>query len=249
MNRKQGYLDNFFGSDGKTVILPIDHGTAIPVPGLNDVGGLIEAVKPHVDGFVVNLGVANAFASALDGCGVCLRTDVYKPTFGDNEDLGSFPVYSMNDALECGAHGVMNMLYTHHPREADIYRDCASLISQGMEVEIPVIVEALPFGIGRPDDYTPENIGFCVRVAAELGADVVKTAYPGDKAAFAEIVQSCFVPVIVLGGATSDDPGSVLSMVEDAIEAGAAGVAIGRNVWGAADPVAMARSLAEIVHG
>ena len=58
--------DKFF-KDGKTVILPIDHGTVIPVPELNDTGELIEAVSPFVDGFVVNFGTARAFSDQLDG--------------------------------------------------------------------------------------------------------------------------------------------------------------------------------------
>jgi DhnA family fructose-bisphosphate aldolase class Ia len=143
----------------------------------------------------------------------------------------------------------MNMLYLHHPNEAAITRECAVLVSQARETGIPVVLEALPFGIGRPDDYTPANIAFAVRQAAELGADVVKTAYPGDQSAFRDIVASCYVPVIVLGGAAGGDDASVLRMVEQALAAGASGVAIGRNVWQRPDPAAMAKAIAGLVHG
>ena len=177
MDRDQN-LSRFLQSDGRTVILPIDHGTAIPVTGMEDPIGLIEALNPVVDGYVVNLGVALAAGGALEGKGVCLRTDCYKPRYGDNLDEGSYRLYGAEEALTVGAHAVMNMLYTHHSNEAGIFREAAELISESLDADIPVILEALPFGIGRPADYTLENIGYTVRAAAELGADIVKTAYP-----------------------------------------------------------------------
>jgi DhnA family fructose-bisphosphate aldolase class Ia len=70
-------------------------------------------------------------------------------------------------------------------------------------------------------------------------------AKPGD---FRRVTESCFVPVIVLGGASMNDDASLLKMVEDAMDAGAAGIAIGRNVWQHKSPAAIARSLAAIVH-
>jgi DhnA family fructose-bisphosphate aldolase class Ia len=140
------------------------------------------------------------------------------------------------------------MLYVHHPEEDRIFAEAGALISECHEHGVPVILESLPFGIGRPTDYTAENIGLAVRAAAELGADMVKTAYPGNRDAFAEIVTSCFVPVIVLGGAPRTDERTFLQDVRDAMEAGAAGVAIGRNVWAHPQPAKMAQTLHEIVH-
>lgn len=249
MSEEKKMVEAFFQADGNTVILPIDHGTAIPVPGLEKTGELIESIKAEVDGFVVNYGAARAYAKVLGGKGVCLRTDVYKPAFGENTDEGSYQVFGCGDAAAVGAQAVMNMIYAHHPNESGLARECSALVSESSETGIGVILEALPFGLGRTDDYTVENIGFAVRQAWELGADVVKTAYPGDKEGFAEIVAACPVPVIVLGGAAASDEGSILRMVEEAMEAGAKGVAIGRNVWQHQDPVGMASKLKAIVHG
>ena len=248
---KEDHLKSFFRSDGRAMILPIDHGTAIPVPGLEDPRALIGALNESVDGFVVNMGVANAFADALDGKGLCFRTDVYKPAAAGNPDRGSYAVYTAEDALEVGANAVMNMLYTHHAEEDRIIAECAGLISQSLALEMPVILEALPYGIGRPDDYTLENIRFTVRMAAELGADVVKTAYPTGASAseFRSIIEETFVPVIVLGGAAMGDDAALLDMVRDAMAAGAAGVAIGRNVWQHPNPREIAQRISEIVHG
>lgn len=247
---KSKRLSAFLQRDQRTVIVPIDHGTAIPVPGLENTGALIEALAPHADGFVVNLGVAQAYRDVLGDKGVCLRTDCYKPAHGTNEDFGAYRLYGADEAEEVGAQAMMNMLYVHHRNEVEIFRECAELIAESLEAEIPVIVETLPFGIGRPDDYTAENIGFAVRAAAELGADIVKTAYPTGATVdqFKAIVDACFVPVIVLGGAAMGDDASLLTMVKNAIDAGAAGIAVGRNVWQHPAPAKITAALHAIVH-
>ncbi len=250
MDREQN-LSRFLQSDGRTVILPIDHGTAIPVPGLEDPIGLIERLNPVVDGYVVNLGLAFAAAEALEGKGVCLRTDCYKPRYGDDHlDEGSYRLYGAEEALAAGAHAMMNMLYTHHPNESGIFRETAELVSESLDADLPVILEALPFGIGRPADYTLENIGYTVRAAAELGSDIVKTAFPTEASAdeFRAIVEACFVPVIVLGGAAMGDDRALLEMVGKAMDAGAVGIAVGRNVWQHPQPDKIAKALHAVVH-
>lgn len=249
MDREKN-LSQFLQDDGKTVILPIDHGLVIPADGLEDARGLIESTKEHVDGYVVNLGLAMHAAEELSGKGICLRTDSYKPVYGDNVDEGSYRLFGADEALEVGAHAMMNMLYPHHPNEAGIYRELAELIGESLETEIPVITEALPFSIGRPDDYTVENISFTVRTAAEMGSDIVKTAFPtnGTVDDFKKIVDACYVPVVVLGGAAMGDDQALLQMVKNSMDAGAVGIAVGRNVFQHANPPKIAAALHAIVH-
>jgi DhnA family fructose-bisphosphate aldolase class Ia len=247
MNRQEN-LDTFF-HDGKTVILPIDHGVAIPVPGLENPFQLIEDLNPYVNGYVLNLGLALRTNDLLTGKGICLRTDVYN-TRTTGPGAGSIPVYGLGEAEMVGATAVMNMIYPFAENEESVTQSCADLIRESMDVDIPVILEALPYGLGLKEKYTVDNISFAVRFAAELGADVVKTPYPtnGTVEDFKRIVGGCFVPVIVLGGAAVNNDLDLLCMVRDAIDAGAAGVAIGRNVWQHPQPAAIARSIAAIVH-
>ena len=247
---KTDNLKAFFQDDGRTVILPIDHGTAIPVPGLERPGELISSLKESVDGFVVNLGVAQACKAELSGKGICLRTDCYKPAYPGNPDTGPERLLTCDDALQTGAQAVMNMCYPNHPQEMKNFRDCSDLVSESLDTETAVILESLPIGIGRPDDYTVENIGFVSRIAAELGADVVKTAFPtnGSVDEFKAIVEATLVPVIVLGGAAMGDDEALLTMVKKAIDAGASGIAVGRNVWQHPNPPAVAKALHAIVH-
>ena len=130
MNRgKNSKLSQFLQKDRKTVIVPLDHGTAIPVTGMESPAALIESLSPHVDGFVVNLGVAMACRDALDDKGVCLRIDCYKPVHGENPDEGCYRLYGPDEVEACGAHAMMNMLYPHHRNEAEIFRECAEAIA------------------------------------------------------------------------------------------------------------------------
>lgn len=247
MTREEN-LDMIF-RDGRTVILPIDHGVAIPVPGLENPFKLIEKVNPYVDCYVMNLGLAIRTADLTQGKGICLRTDVYNTrTLG--KGAGSIAVYGVDTAEMIGAHSVMNMLFPFSENEETITQACADLVQASLDVDIPVILETLPYGLGQKDKYTVENVRFAVRLAAELGADVVKTCYPTNASVeeFKSIVQECYVPVIVLGGSAMGDDASLFKMVENAMKAGAAGIAIGRNVWQHPNPAAVARSLASIVH-
>lgn len=248
MNRQEN-LEAIF-NNGKTVILPIDHGCAIPVPGLENPFQLIDQVNGFVDAYVMNLGVAMRAADSLAGKGIILRTDVYN-TRSTGEGAGSIGVYGVEEAEMVGANAVMNMLYPGSVNEKANFQECADLIRLSLDNDIPVIIESLPFALGAREKYTVENVSFAVRLAAELGADVVKTPYPINATTedFRRIVGQCFVPVIILGGAAMGDDAGLLKMVEDAMDAGAVGIAIGRNVWQHKNPAAIARSLAAIVHG
>lgn len=234
------------------MIIPMDHGTIVPVPGLGNGRALIEALRDTADGFILNLGLAIAAEEELENKGVCLRTDcgnTYIPKEMEHKPSGAYRIWNVETAYNAGATAVMSMCFPGHPNEAEIIRDCASLIEEGISCDLPVMLESLPYGLGRGDAYTPEYIRHAVRLAAELGADVVKTAYPGDKEHFRATVAECYVPVIVLGGASGgSQPEDILKMVEDAMDCGAQGIAIGRNVWQHPNPLKMAKALWSIVH-
>jgi DhnA family fructose-bisphosphate aldolase class Ia len=248
---KETCLESFFQADGKTMIIPMDHGTLVPVPGLGNGVDIIAELRDYADGFILNYGLALAAAQPLEGKGICLRTDCGNSCIakeGEYKLSGAYQIFNVDSALHVGASAVMNMLFPGHVNEAQITANTAALIADAHDVEVAAIIETLPYGLGRGGAYTPENIRFAVRLAAELGSDVVKTAYPGDKDAFRSIVEECYVPVIVLGGAATTDAQGILQMVRDAMDCGAAGIALGRNIWQHPKPKAMAQALYKIVH-
>jgi DhnA family fructose-bisphosphate aldolase class Ia len=99
------------------------------------------------------------------------------------------------------------------------------------------------------DKKDPDLLAYCCRIAAELGADAIKTEYTGDPETMAAVIEECPVPVLTLGGAKGGSEEDVLENARGAIEAGARGLIFGRNVWQADDPAKMSASLREVVHG
>jgi fructose-bisphosphate aldolase/2-amino-3,7-dideoxy-D-threo-hept-6-ulosonate synthase len=103
----------------------------------------------------------------------------------------------------------------------------------------------------RADRKWPSDPGivkYSARVAAELGADIVKGYYTGDSKTFKEVIEYCPVPYVVLSGPAGGDPEIFLRFVQEAIDCGASGVSVGRNVWTYPDPTAMTRAICRLVH-
>jgi len=112
---------------------------------------------------------------------------------------------------------------------------------------IPLLIMIYPRGKGI-DPTSPQAIGHCVRVAEELGADLIKTTYTGDPETFRRITAACSVPVMIAGGEKGGDL-ETLTTIRDAIGAGAAGVCMGRNAFQREDPGRFIGAIARVVHG
>ncbi|CAD7782073.1 3-hydroxy-5-phosphonooxypentane-2,4-dione thiolase [Candidatus Methanoperedenaceae archaeon GB37] len=95
---------------------------------------------------------------------------------------------------------------------------------------------------------THDTIAHCARLGAELGADVVKVSYTGSEETFRKVVEGCPVPVVIAGGPKMNSDREVIEMVKGAIEAGGAGVSIGRNAFQHANPTKIVRAIAQVVH-
>jgi class I fructose-bisphosphate aldolase len=96
--------------------------------------------------------------------------------------------------------------------------------------------------------FVPEEIAWAVRCGVETGVDVIKVGYPGDLAAFAEIVASAPVPVVIAGGPRTETIQDGLMFTAEALEAGAVGAVVGRNIWGADDIEGVAAAYRAVIH-
>ena len=105
---------------------------------------------------------------------------------------------------------------------------------------------AVPHSIKNPHD--PELVAHVARIGAELGSDIIKTLYTGDPDSFKDVVNGCPVPIVIAGGPKTNTDQEFLEMIQGAMEGGARGVAIGRNVFQHADPVKMTKAITQIVH-
>jgi DhnA family fructose-bisphosphate aldolase class Ia len=132
---------------------------------------------------------------------------------------------------------------------ADNARAVAGAAREAHLAGLPLIVETVLWGSRISDRRDPDLLAFGCRMAAELGADAIKTEYTGDPETFAPIVEGCPVPVLTLGGPQVDSEEALVETPRGAMEAGAKGVVYGRNIWQADDPVRISGAVREIVHG
>ena len=248
----------FDRGSGRSFITAFDHGLALRVPP--DAGGAVEVVEKiasgEPDGVLISPGLLRQAGHhfAFRGAPVpIVRTDM---TLLDErvEDLGEQyrVLASPREAAALGA-GAVVMYLILGPETGAQFADNAQAVARAAreahEVGLPIIVEATLWGSRIAEKKDPDLLAFGCRMAAELGADVVKTEYTGDPETMREVVEACPVPVLTLGGAKGGSVEDVMANARGAIEGGAKGLIFGRNVWQADDVAGMSASLREVVHG
>jgi DhnA family fructose-bisphosphate aldolase class Ia len=117
-----------------------------------------------------------------------------------------------------------------------------------MEWQMPLVAMMYTRGSKIKDEYDAGNVKHAARVGAELGADIVKVVYTGSVESFAAAVEGCPVPVVIAGGPKMGSDEEIFNMVQGALEAGAAGVSIGRNAFQHKNPAKMVHALSKMVH-
>jgi DhnA family fructose-bisphosphate aldolase class Ia len=170
------------------------------------------------------------------------------------EDLGEQyrVLLTPKEAAALGA-GAVVMYLIQGPEEGAQFADNAQAVAQAASeahaVGLPLIVEATLWGSRIFEKKDPDLLAHCCRIAAELGADAIKTEYTGDPETMAAVIEGCPAPVLTLGGAKGGSEDAVVEAARGAIEGGASGIIFGRNVWQAEDVAQMSAALREVVHG
>ena len=171
-------MNHIFGTDGKTFILAMDHGSNFNVlPAMKDAKTLIrELAAAGADAFLSTIGMAENFAGSFLGQGIILRIDGGVSFLGDHNAPMQI-VATAEDALRLGADSVITMSFPGSVHEAEVLSNLARVCLDCHKWGMPVTAEALPRGFEKAgDSRTPENITFACRQAAELGADIVGIA-------------------------------------------------------------------------
>jgi DhnA family fructose-bisphosphate aldolase class Ia len=237
MKRK---MRQIFGSDGRMLMVAMDHTAFLqaPIDGLVNYGETISAsVAAGADAFLAPIGSAQRYDEEYGAASVVVSVDTNAP----------FDVQSVARALAIGADGVKAMVYPFG--DDDGVNRSAALAAQASAVGLPYLAEPVPGGFSRTDMRTPEIIAAGARVAAETGADMVKTFYTGDPKSMRKVVDYAGVPVIILGGHAKDTLEEFFTPIWDAINhAGVLGVAVGTNIWTAKNPGGVVRGLNAILH-
>ncbi len=236
----------FRGPDRRCLLIALDHGPWLgPVKGIDRPRPIIQKVLAGgANGLLMSPGFARAVEPITSpSVGVVLRVSL---TLGlAPEATQETPVATVETALRMDADAVAVSIFFGRGGEVATMRYLGKLTEQCNGFGMPVLAEMMP---PMEKSYDPEAIAHAARIGFELGADIVKTNYCGDVESFKQVVLSAPVPILVAGGPDKGEGNeSMLQMVREVIEAGAAGVAIGRRVWQSADPEAPVREIHQIL--
>jgi 3-hydroxy-5-phosphonooxypentane-2,4-dione thiolase len=231
----------FQPATNRTVMLAIDHGYFQgPTSGLERVDLSIVPLLPYADALMATRGMVRSTIPATSGAPVVLRASGGPSILRElsNEQVA----VAMDDALRLNAAAVAVQVFIGGEFESQSVRNMTMLVDEGLRAGMPVLAVT---AVGRELTRDSRYLRLAVRICAELGAQVVKTYYCAED--FDTVTASCPVPVVMAGGKKLPEL-EALTMAYNAIEGGAAGVDMGRNIFQSDHPVAMIRAIRAVVH-
>ena len=236
---------------GRTFIVPMDHGIGMgPLPGLYDMRETVEHMAgTGVNAVVVHKGLVRTITPCLrQAPDVGLIVHLCASTSQAPDPNEKQLVCAVPEALALGADAVSVHVNIGAATEGQMLRDFAEVAEQCRDLDVPLLAMIYPRGPKLRVQFSEAFNTHCARVAYEVGADVVKVQYTGSPESFTRVVQSVPIPVVIAGGPKMGSDREVLEMVWEALQAGAAGISIGRNVFGAENVSRLCRALAGIIH-
>jgi len=244
---------------GKAVIIPIDHALySGPVKGIENLEELVSRIsKTPTDAILINAGMLTRVKNVIGSLATIVRLDGTHTRLGfhlERIDL----VTSVEHALRLGADMVVINVFVGTENEDRLLGKLGEVATACFKWGLPLMAEMIPSYILKyhyaqeKKEYDRERaadeIRLASRLGAELGADVVKTHYTGYVDTFREVVSATPIPIVVAGGPKAQGNKDFLRLVKEAIQAGAKGICMGRNVWQRKNTEGMISALCGIVH-
>jgi putative autoinducer-2 (AI-2) aldolase len=225
---------------GKTVMLAFDHGYFQgPTTGLERVDVTIRPLIPYADALMLTRGILRSVIEPSSTNAVVMRASGGPSILKElsNEHIA----VELEDALRMNVSAVAAQVFIGGQFETQTVHNMTRLVDMGMRYGMPVLgVTAVGTELVRDARY----IGLATRILAELGAAIVKTYFvPG----FEQVAAACPVPIVIAGGKKLPER-EALQMAHDAINQGASGVDMGRNIFQSDAPVAMIGAVRKVVH-
>lgn len=234
----------------KTMIFPLDHGVSEGlVSGLGDMGGLLASLGgTDVRAVVLHKGMAQAYSERLNAH----QNLVIHLSAGTKHGLPSYSkvlVCSVQEALRLGADAVSVHVNIGNDLEDRMLTDLGMVVDEAHQLGVPVIAMVYARGGQIINEHDPSLVAHCIRLGAEMGADMVKVPYSNEQKVFTQAVASCPVPVVVAGGTRHADFEDFILMVKEAMQCGIQGVSTGRNIFQHPAPLEALERLWETVSG
>jgi len=224
----------------RTVMLAIDHGYFLgPTSGLEDVSKTVEPLLPHADSLMLTRGILRRDIPAEVNVPIVLRMSGGTSILTELSNEGL--TVDIEDALRLNVAAITLSIFVGAEGERTTLLNLARLIDQGQRYGLPVLAVT---AVGKDMVRDKRYLGLACRIAAELGAHMVKTYYCEG---FEEIVHNTPVPIVVAGGKKIEER-QAIKLAHDAVTAGARGVDMGRNIFQSDCPVGMIRAVRAVVH-
>jgi putative autoinducer-2 (AI-2) aldolase len=236
-------LSRLIGPDGRCQFLPIDHGYFQgPTRCLEQPEETIRELLPYADGLFVTRGVLRACVDPDVQTPIILRVSGGTSVVG--KDLADeVRTTSVEEIIRLNAAAVGMSIFVGSDYEKETLQSLAMLVDDCEDYGVPVMAVT---AVGKElEKRTARYLALSCRIAAELGAKIVKTYYCEE---FDKVTNGCPVPVVIAGGPKCETELEVFEFVHDGMEKGAIGVNLGRNVWQNPHPVAMMRALNSVIH-
>ena len=238
----QNHLARIFNpKDGRTVMLAFDHGYFQgPTTGLERIDLTITPLIPYADVLMCTRGALRTMVPAATDKPIVLRCS------GGNSILGELSnetvAVEIEDAIRLNACAMAAQIYIGAEFEHKSIANVIKLIDSGMRYGIATLAVT---GVGKEMTRDARYFGLATRIAAEIGAHYVKTYYVEE--GFEKVAAGCPVPIVIAGGKKIPER-AALEMAYRAVDQGAAGVDMGRNIFRADNPVAMIQAVGSVVH-
>ncbi len=245
-------LERIFNKKSKrAVIVPMDHGVSMgPIDGLQNMEETINDIAlAGADAVLLHKGiVTNGHRGYGKDIGLIIHLSggtALGPE-GNNRVL----VTTVKEAVRLGADAVSMHVNIGADNESEMLQDLGMVAEECNEYGMPLLAMMYARGdkIPKDQEFDVKFIKHVARIGAELGADIIKTVYTGDKKSFKEVIDGCPVPVVIAGGPKMNSEEELLKMVADAMDCGAGGVSIGRNVFQSENRIELTKKICSIVH-
>ena len=235
-------MSRIIQKDGHTVMLAVDHGYFMgPTTGLEKLDEMVKPLLPYADVLMPTRGGLRNYIPPDADIPICLRVSGGTSILNETNLLHEGTTVSIQDAIGLNVAAVAYSILVGQPFERDTLLGMTEYIDEANKYGIPVLaVTAVGKGLGKDARY----LSLASRMAAELGASIIKTYFCPD---FEKVVESCPVPIVIAGGKKIPEK-DALQMAYDALQAGAIGVDMGRNIFQSSDPVSMIKSVNAVVH-
>ena len=227
----------------------MDHGLSVgPIKGIDkDIGEMVNKIAMGGANAVLgHIGIP-LYAHRGYGPDIGLIIHLSGSTSLSPESNYKVLVNTVLEAVKLGADGVSLHINLGTKTDPEMLRTLGEVSRECRYYGMPLLAMMYPRGENVEDEYDVEVVKIAARVAAELGADIVKTNWTGDPDSFKQVIDGCMAPVIIAGG---EKVGlrEILEITKQSIDVGGAGVAYGRNIFQASDPTNLLKALTLIVH-